>query len=97
MDNHAFWMIVSGVTGASCFVIIHFTKLLKNPTAVAVLQLASNTFVFISWGSSFLAADGGFFKAFCLIGTLFPFGTGSYTIWKVFVKRWRKRKQCSAD
>jgi len=95
--NHEFWMIVSAVTGFSCFVIIHFTKLLKNPKSAAVLQLAANTFVFVSWGASFLAADSGLFKLFCFGGTVVPTIMASLTIRRVFIKKKTKETRCGAD
>ncbi len=88
MNSHALWMIVSGLTGFSCFVIIHFTKLLKNPRYAAMLQLAANTFVFVSWGSAFLASSG-LMKAFAFGGTVVPVIMATFTIRKVF---WPKNK-----
>lgn len=85
IESHAFWMIVSGLTGFGCFLVIHFTKWLPNPTKAAFLQLAANTFVFVSWGSAFLAMEG-LAKAFALCGTIVPVIMASLTIRKVWFK-----------
>lgn len=86
MSSHALWMIVSGATGFSCFVVIHFTKLLKTPLYAAVLQLSANTFVFISWGSACLDAKG-FAQLFAFGGTVVPIIMASITIRKLLRKR----------
>ena len=86
MSNNVFWMIVSGATGFTCFVLIHFTKWLRNPVKAAYLQISANTFVFLSWGSAFLAMEG-LAKALALCGTIVPVIMASITIYRVFVRK----------
>jgi hypothetical protein len=86
MTNHVAWMVLSGLTGLSCFVIIHFTKLLKSPKYAAYLQLAANTFVFCVWGRAFLDFSG-FAKLFAFGGTVVPVIMATITIWRVFGKQ----------
>lgn len=86
MSNHTIWMVVSAIIGASCFVIIHFTKLLKNPTRAAVLQLSANSFVFLSWGAGFLAAHG-LAKLFAFGGVVVPVIMATITVCKVLRAR----------
>jgi len=76
VSNHELWMWISGVIGFSCFVVIHFTKLLKNPLYAGLVQLASNVFVFVSWGSAYISTRG----SFALFGVIFPIVTGTITI-----------------
>lgn len=88
--SNAFWMAVSGATGFSCFVIIHFTKLLKTPVYAAMLQLLANTFVFISWGRGFLEMEG-FAKLFAFGGTVVPIIMATITVRKLIRMRCQSR------
>lgn len=86
MSNHDLWMWVSGATGFSCFVIIHFTKLLKNHLYAAMLQWTSNLFVFVIWGSAFLERQG-FAKVIAFGGVVVPVIMATITIRKVLRTR----------
>ena len=79
-------MILSGLTGFTCFVVIHFTKLLKNPSWAAALQLSANAFVFVSWSSAGLAATG-FAKLFAFGGAIVPIVMATITIRKLVRRR----------
>lgn len=78
--------VVSGLTGAACFVLIHFTGKLPDPRKAAYLQLAANTFVFLSWGTAYFFREG-WWQHLALAGAIIPVVMGSITTYRVFVRK----------
>ena len=84
-DTHSKWMLISGLTGFTFFLIANFTDIFQGLNVLAaVLQLCANAFVFFTWGRAFLARTG-FSKVFALVGTVVPVIMGSITIYRVLL------------
>lgn len=85
LDNNSLWMIISGFTGFSFFLIANFTNLFTGSRVIAgCLQLCVNTFVFIVWRKAFVQSHG--FKEFvAFIGTVVPVIMASTTLWRVLI------------
>jgi hypothetical protein len=79
------WMIISGITGFSFFLIANFTNLFTGSAILAgYLQLAVNGFVFVVWIKAFMSSSG--LKKFVAFwGTIVPVIMGSITLWRVFL------------
>ena len=84
MKNSA-WMIASGITGFSFFLLANFTNLFTGATVIAgCLQLVVNGFVFITWSKGFKNSSG-FRKFIAFWGVIVPVIMGGITLWRVLL------------
>lgn len=83
--KNSLWMLISGITGFSFFLIANFTNLFIGSALIAgCIQLAVNGFVFIVWSKAFKQSFG-FKKFIAFCGTVVPVVMGSITLWRVFL------------
>lgn len=85
MNKNSKWMIISGATGFTFFLIANFTHLFTGSSVLAgCLQLCVNTFVFIVWRKAFVQSYG-FKKFVAFIGTVVLVVMASTTICRVLI------------
>jgi hypothetical protein len=84
MKKNSFWMAVSGTTGLLFFVIANFTHLVGADVLAGCLQLAVNTFVFITWLGGFRTSTG-LNKFIAFWGVAVPVIMASITIVRVLI------------
>jgi len=84
-DKNSRWMLVSGLTGFTFFLIANFTNFFAGLNMLAGwLQLCVNAFVFLVWKKAFLQSCG-FKKFVAFFGVVVPVVMASITIWRVLL------------
>jgi len=84
-NRNSLWMVVSGTTGLSFFLIANFTNVFLGLAVIAgFCQLAVNTFVFVVWGKAFKQSSG-FKKFVAFSGVIVPLIMASVTTWRVIL------------
>jgi len=84
-NKNSFWMLVSGLTGFTFFIIANFTKIFVGSDIIAgFLQLTINTFVFIVWIKAF-TQSAGFKKFIAFWGVVVPAIMAATTIIRVLI------------
>lgn len=85
IDHNSKWMVISGLTGFSFFLIANFTNLFAGANVLAgCLQLCVNAFVFTVWTKAFLQSIG-FKKFVAFFGVIVPIVMATITIWRVLL------------
>jgi len=78
-------MVVSGLMGATLFVLANIVQLFAGMNLLAgLLQIAVNTFVFFSWKRGYTLSTGRA-KLVALIGTIVPCLMASITLVRVII------------
>jgi uncharacterized membrane protein len=78
-------MLVSGLTGATFFILANFVHVFEGSNLLAgLIQLCINTFVFFSWKRGY-ETHSGKAKTFALIGTVVPCVMASITLFHVII------------
>jgi len=84
-DRISLWMMISGATGFTFFLIANFTALFDSLNVLAgCMQLAVNAFVFYTWTKAFVKSSG-FKKFFAFFGVGMPIIMAGITIFRVFI------------
>jgi len=85
MRRNSLWMMISGITGFTFFLIANFTNLFIGSAVMAGgIQLFVNAFVFIVWSKAFKQSSGlKKFNAFW--GIIVPVIMASITLWRVLL------------
>jgi hypothetical protein len=84
-DKNTIWMVISGATGFSFFLIANFTNIFIGLSVTAgILQLFVNAFVAIVWGKAFIQSSG-LKKFVAFVGTVVPAIMASITIVRVIL------------
>ena len=79
------WMLVSGATGLSAFLIANFTDIFAGSSVLAgIVQLAANAFVFVVWSRAFVVSDG-LQKVVAGIGAAVPVAMALITLVRVLL------------
>ncbi|MCL5666677.1 MAG: hypothetical protein M1383_02805 [Patescibacteria group bacterium] len=85
MEHQTLWMVISGITGFSFFLIANFTRFFAGSSVTAgVLQVGVNAFVFAVWREAFLAS-AGFWKFVAFWGVAIPLVMASVTLCRVLL------------
>ena len=85
LNKDSRWMVVSGATAFTFFVISNFTTLFVGSTVIAAcLQLTFGTFVFVVWSRT-ISKSRGIKKLVAIIGTAVPVVMASITVYRVLL------------